>query len=74
MGAEHILDREVPFPAIWGVCKAKNSFVRSAPTDGGAPLDNPAGTQSLAQISLPNIFFVPPRLQGTRTFYLPFIS
>ena len=23
VGAEHILDREVPFPAIWGVCKAK---------------------------------------------------
>ena len=38
VGAEHILDREVPFPAIWGVCKAKNFFVRSAPTDGGAPL------------------------------------
>ena len=39
VGAEHILDREVPFPAIWVlVCKAKKIFVRSAPTDGGAPL------------------------------------
>ena len=38
VGAEHILDREVPFPAIWGVCKATNFGVRSAPTDGGAPL------------------------------------
>ena len=48
VGVEHILDRcnahtayntqEVPFPAIWRVCKAKNFLARSAPADGGAPL------------------------------------
>ena len=33
-------------------------------------LDNPAGTQSLAQISPPNIFFVPPRLMGCMAFWV----
>ena len=68
VGVEHILDRcnahtayntqEVPFPAIWRVCKAKNFLARSAPGDGGAPLRYSCWRSAPP----PNVLSVPRRL------------
>ena len=50
------------FRPYGGFVKPKNFWDAPRQPMVALRLDNPAGTQSLAQISPPNIFFVPPRL------------
>ena len=50
------------FRPYGGFVKPKNFLYAPRQPMVALRLDNPAGTQSLAQISPPNIFFVPPRL------------